>query len=69
MAVFGHVLLALAEGKSIRRNEWEPATKLFVLSECLVCQRGEADIWRYDLSWDEIAANDWQLSGATPEVS
>ena len=61
MAGFTSVLPALAQGASIRRDEWEPIIRMFVLSETLMCQCGAARPWRYSLSWDEIVATDWQL--------
>jgi len=61
MAEFGAILSALAEGKSVRRSEWEPMIQMFVTDDTLMCQCGNAKPWLYTMTWGEIAASDWQL--------
>jgi len=39
---------------------------MFVQSDSLMYQYGSAKPWRCALSWDEIAATDWQLLKVTP---
>jgi hypothetical protein len=50
------IISALNSGKSVRLNEWEKQTRMFVLEGELVCQRGYAQPYRYDLSWHELTA-------------
>jgi hypothetical protein len=61
MASFASVLRALQQGKSVRLPRWESITKMFVAGGILLCQRGDAKSYPYDLSWYEIAATDWQI--------
>jgi hypothetical protein len=65
MAQFDVVLSALVQGQSVRRDEWEPIIRMFVLRDTLMCQCGDSKPWQYALSWDEITALDWQLIKAT----
>jgi len=52
----------LTQGRSVRRSDWEPIIRMFVLEDTLVCQCGKSTPWRYSLGWDDIAADDWQLA-------
>ena len=61
MARFDVVLAALTLGQSVRRGEWEPIVRMFILKDLLMCQSGEGTPWVYFLSWDELTANDWEL--------
>lgn len=54
--MFENVIAALRSGKSVRLNNWEEQTRMFVLNGELVCQRGYAQPYRYDLSWHEMTA-------------
>lgn len=66
MAQLHAVLSVLAEGESVRRDEWEPIVRMFVSSEMLMCQCGDAKPWQHALTWDEISATDWEPIRATP---
>jgi hypothetical protein len=61
MAQLGTFLSALTEGRSVRRDEWEPVVRMFVAGELLMCQCGNQNPWLHSLTWGEIAASDWQL--------
>lgn len=66
MAQFAAVLPMLIEGESVRRAEWEPIVRMFVLHDHLMCQCGNANPWHHSLTWGEITALDWQLIQAEP---
>jgi len=61
MAKFDKVIAALTQGQSVRRENWDPDVHMFVRSNSLIYQNGVEKPWRCALSWDEIAAPDWQL--------
>jgi len=61
MAKFDKVLTALTQEQSVRRENWDPDVHMFVRSDALMYQNGVEKPWRCALSWDEIAAIDWQL--------
>ena len=61
MAQLGTVVTALIQGRSVRREEWEPIIKMFVADDLLMCQCGNSKPWRHSLTWDDIAATDWKL--------
>lgn len=60
MAPFVTILPALTQGQSVRRTEWEPFVRMFVLHDQLMCQCGNANPWHHSLTWAEITALDWQ---------
>jgi hypothetical protein len=62
MTQLNTVLHALNQGLSVRRDEWEPVIRIFVLRDMLMCQCGSLKPWTHSLGWDEITANDWQLA-------
>jgi hypothetical protein len=68
MAKLEHLLGALSEGRSARREEWESIIRMFVLGETLMCQCGTGRPWRLALNWDEITATDWQLVQDTTSI-
>jgi hypothetical protein len=61
MAQLEVVLPALRQGRSVRRDEWEPLVRMFVLKDALMCQSGNSDPWHHSLTWGELIASDWQL--------
>lgn len=61
MISFATAADALKKGARIRRTVWEAVTTMFVEKGTLVCQRGDAAPYAYDLSWFEIDANDWAI--------
>ena len=61
MAQFEMAVNALADGQSIRLPKWDSTTRVYFNDGVLVCQRGEAQPYPYDLNWHEIAANNWQV--------
>jgi len=61
MAKFDKVIAALTQGQSVRRENWDPDVRMFVRSDSLMYQNGVERPWQCALSWDEIAATDWQL--------
>lgn len=61
MAQLGALLSALTEGRSVRRDEWEPVVRMFVDCDMLMCRSGDLDPWLHSLTWGEIIASDWQL--------
>jgi hypothetical protein len=61
MAQFATILPALTQGQSVRRTEWEPFVRMFVLRDHLMCQCGNTSPWHHSLTWGEITAFDWQL--------
>jgi len=68
MAQFQAILPALNQGHSVRRDEWEPVIRMFVLKDLLMCQCGSAKPWNHTLGWEEITATDWQLAEVTETV-
>jgi hypothetical protein len=50
------IIATLESGKSVRLSNWEKSTRMFVRNGELVCQRGDAKPYRYDLSWHELTA-------------
>ena len=68
MARFDRLVSALIHGQSVRRNDWVSDVQMFVLNGSLMYQYGTVKPWRCALSWDGIAATDWQplnfVSGA-----
>ena len=66
MAQLDAVLHALSQGKSVRRDEWEPYVRMFVLNDILMCQYGEAKPWEHSLTWGEISASDWESIRSRP---
>jgi hypothetical protein len=54
------VLAAFTQGQSVRRIEWEPFVRMFVLRDHLMCQRGDSNPWVHSLTWGEVTALDWQ---------
>jgi len=61
MAQFATILPALTQGQSVRRMEWEPFVRMFVLHDHLMCQCGDMNPWHHSLTWGEVTALDWQL--------
>jgi hypothetical protein len=61
MAQFEMAVNALADGRSVRLPKWDSTTRVYFNDGVLVCQRGETKPFPYDLSWDEIAADNWQV--------
>lgn len=61
MSEFATILPALTQGQSVRRTEWEPLVRMFVLRDHLMCQCGNTNPWHHSLTWGEITALDWQL--------
>lgn len=61
MAQLEAVLPALRQGRSVRRDEWEPFVRMFVSSDSLMCQSGKASPWHHSLTWGELIASDWRL--------
>jgi hypothetical protein len=61
MARLDAVLPALTQGRSVRRDEWEPVVRMFVLGDTLMCQSGNASPWHHSLTWGELIASDWRL--------
>jgi len=68
MAQINAVLHVLSQGKSVRREEWEPYVHMFVLNDILMCQFGDAKPWEHALTWGEISASDWEPMRTTPTV-
>jgi len=68
MAQFDTVLPALTQGRSVRRNEWEPKVRMYVLEDTLMCQCGNMNPWHHSLTWAEITAPDWQIIQAESAV-
>lgn len=68
MAKFDKVIAALTQGQSVRRENWHPDVHMFVHSDSLMYQNGLVKPWRCALSWDEIAATDWQLLKAVSDA-
>jgi hypothetical protein len=68
MAQIDAILHALSQGKSVRRDEWEPYVHMFVLNDILMCQYGDAKPWEHSLTWGEISALDWEPIRAMPAV-
>jgi hypothetical protein len=66
MARFDRIVSALIQGQSVRREDWLPDIRVFVHSDSLMYQHGTVKPWRCALSWDEIAATDWQLVKVVP---
>jgi hypothetical protein len=66
MARFSRVVFALIQGQSVRRNHWLPDVQMFLQGDALMYQDGTMKPWRCALSWDEIAANDWELLNIVP---
>ena len=66
MAKFDKVIAALTQGQSVRRENWDPDVRMFVRSDSLMYQNGVERPWQCALSWDEIAATDWQLLKVAP---
>jgi hypothetical protein len=62
MAQFHAVLPALNQGQSVRREDWEPIIRMFVLRDLLMCQCGTSKPWNHTLGWEDITATDWQLA-------
>jgi hypothetical protein len=60
MAQFSTVLSALTQGQSVRRTEWEPFVRMFVLNDQLMCQCSDMNPWLHSLTWGEVTALDWQ---------
>jgi hypothetical protein len=60
MTDFATILPALTQGQSVRRTEWEPLVRMFVLRDHLMCQCGSTNPWHHSLTWGEITASDWQ---------
>jgi hypothetical protein len=61
MAQLDEILPALTQGRSVRRDEWEPVVRMFVLKDALMCQSGNSAPWHHSLTWGELIASDWQL--------
>jgi hypothetical protein len=61
MAQFATILPGLIQGQSVRRTEWEPFVRMFVLRDHLMCQCGDGNPWFHSLTWGEVTALDWQL--------
>lgn len=68
MAQIDAILHTLSQGKSVRREEWEPYVRMFVLNDILMCQYSDAKPWEHSLTWGEISALDWEPVRATPVV-
>ena len=51
----------LEQGHSIHFDEWEEQTRMYILDNELVCQRGDQTAYNYDLSWREMQAKKWSL--------
>jgi hypothetical protein len=62
MAGFHAVLSALHNGKSVRRVDWDPVIRMFVSRDLLMCQCGMSKPWNHTLGWEELTADDWQLT-------
>jgi hypothetical protein len=61
MVQFDKVQTALSAGQSVRLPHWESNTRMYIHNGVMVCQRGDANPYSYDLSWHEIAASNWQV--------
>ena len=61
MARFHSLLSALTQGRRVRRESWLPDTHIFLQDDSMMLQAGIVRPWRCALSWDEIAALDWQV--------
>jgi len=61
MAQIDVMLPALTQGRSVRRDGWEPVIRMFVSFDTLMCQCGDSKPWLHALGWDDITADDWQL--------
>jgi len=68
MAQIDAILHALSQGKSVRRDEWEPYARMFVLNGILMCQFGDAKPWEHAQTWGELSALDWEPVRTTPAV-
>jgi hypothetical protein len=60
MAQFSTILPLLTQGQSVRRTEWEPFVRMFVLRDHLMCQCRNTTPWHHFLTWGEVTASDWQ---------
>lgn len=65
MAYFDTVFAALKDGASVRRDAWEPETKMHASDDDLLCQRAGGQPYPYSLAWYEINATDWQVVAPT----
>jgi hypothetical protein len=63
MAQLETVVTALNQGHCVRRENWEPVIRMFVDGDLLMCQCGNSKPWQHSLTWDDIAAKDWQIAG------
>jgi hypothetical protein len=68
MAQFEMIKPALNKGRSVRRDEWEPLTRMFVSGDTLMCQCGLSTPWRHSLSWNELDASDWKVFENLPAI-
>lgn len=58
---FFAVVKVLQEGFSVRMSRWEQITRMFIKDGTLMCQRGDAEPYAYELSWKEIQSKKWQV--------
>lgn len=58
---FFEVVFALEQGQSVRMSKWERSTRMYLLGNALVCQRGEQTPYEYQLSWKEMKAKKWSV--------
>ena len=68
MTNFFAVVKALEQGRSVRMSKWEAITRLFIQDGEIVCQRGDAAPYKYELNWKEMQAKKWQVIEANPAI-
>jgi hypothetical protein len=61
MAHFEKAVNSLAAGGSVRRSQWDKITRIFLQHDDLMYQRGGLHPRPYQLSKEDIGANDWQV--------
>jgi len=64
---FVAVIKPLKQGQRVRKSNWESSTVAFLDGKEFVCQRTSGSKpYSYNLSWHEIAANDWSVIETAP---
>jgi hypothetical protein len=66
MKTFFEVVEALEQGVSVRMSTWEAITRMYIRDGVMVCQRGEAVPYKYELSWREMQQKAWSLVETSP---
>jgi hypothetical protein len=64
MAHFEGMLPALKAGQSIRRDNWDAGTKMFIDASGELVQQATGAPYAYSLNGAELTTTDWQLVGS-----